>query len=282
MTLHPATRHQRHRLGVDHTPAAPRLGLRRAARPASARSSSSSGPAACSARRPTRYADNADVLAELEGKAGWVWAFQTLGVALAILLVIFAVGLRRRLAGQEPAGSLVPDLAGLGLMLMAVMTLVGTGISTEMFHALRHTDEVDPDTIAAHLAIYNTMAWVWAGGMLTTGAMAVAGLRHGSVSRRLGRFAAVMTVLVGAHPGAAVPVPGGAADGDLPDRVRHLDGPHRSRRAPVDSAPATGRLVHHLDAMTATSTISERADRRATDTATRATATRPSPWRCWC
>ena len=79
---------------------------------------------------------------------------------------------------------------------MAIMTLVGTGISTEMFHALRNTDEVDPDTIAAHLAIYNTMAWVWAGGMLTTGAMAVAGLRHGSVSRRFGRFAAVMTGLV--------------------------------------------------------------------------------------
>ena len=57
-------------------------------------------------------------------------------------------------------------------------------------------NEVDPDTISAHLAIYNTLAWVWAGGLLTTGAMAVAGLRHGSVSRRLGRFAAVISVLV--------------------------------------------------------------------------------------
>ena len=83
-------------------------------------------------------ADNADVLAEVEGKAGWVWAFQTSGIALAVLLAIFAVGLRRRLASQEPAGSLVPDLAGLGLILMSIMTLVGTGISTEMFHALRN------------------------------------------------------------------------------------------------------------------------------------------------
>ena len=63
-------------------------------------------------------------------------------------------------------------------------------------HALRNSDEVDPDTISTHLAIYNTMAWVWAGGLLTTGSVAVAGLRHGSVSRRLGRFAAVMTGLV--------------------------------------------------------------------------------------
>ena len=155
------------------------------------------GPASMLSPSADSYADNADVLAELDGKAGWVWAFQTLGDGLAILLVIFGLGLRRRLAGQEPAGSLVPDLASVGLILMAVMTLVGTGISTEMFHALRHTDEVDPDTVSSHLAIYNTLAWVWAGGILTTGAMAVAGLRHGSVSRRFGRFAAVMTVLVG-------------------------------------------------------------------------------------
>ena len=155
------------------------------------------GPASMLSPSTDSYADNADVLAELDGKAGWVWAFQTLGVGLAILLVIFGLGLRRRLAGQEPAGSLVPDLASVGLILMAIMTLVGTGISTEMFHALLHTDEVDPDTVSSQLAIYNTMAWVWAGGILTTGALAVAGLRHGSVSRRFGRFAAVMTVLVG-------------------------------------------------------------------------------------
>jgi len=192
-TLPPVTRHP-DTAGVDHTPAGRGW----------ARAGLLSGigaliffivPGSMLSPSTDSLADNVDVLAELEGKAGWVWAFQTSGVALAVLLVIFAVGLRRRLAGQEPAGSLVPDLAALGLVLMSVMTLVGTGISTEMFHALRHTDEVDPDTVAAQLAIYNTMAWVWAGGMLTTGAIAVAG-RHGSVSRRLGRFAAVMTGLV--------------------------------------------------------------------------------------
>jgi hypothetical protein len=154
------------------------------------------GPANMLSPSQDSYSDNAKVLAELEGKAGWVWAFQTGGVALALLLVIFAVGLRRRLAGQEPAGSLVPDLSAIGLILMAVMTLVGTGISTEMFQNLRHSDKIDPDTVAAQLAIYNTLAWVWAGGLLTTGAMAVAGLRHGSVSRRFGRFAVVMSVVV--------------------------------------------------------------------------------------
>lgn len=140
--------------------------------------------------------DNAQVLAELDGKQNWVWAFQTGTFAVAVLAVIFGVGLRRRLAGQAPAGSLLPDLAALGLALVAALSLVGGGISTEMFHSLRHADEVDPDTIGAHLALFNTMAWVWAGGILTTGAVAVAGLRHASVGKGLARFSAVMTFLI--------------------------------------------------------------------------------------
>lgn len=153
------------------------------------------GPATQISSSREAYADNVDVLAEIDGKHPWVWAFQVGSVALAILVVLFGVGLRRRLAGQEPAGSLVPDLALIGLVLVAVMLLVGGGISTELFHALRHADESDPDTIAGQLTIFNTMAWVWAGGLLTTGAVAVAG-RHGSVGRGVGRFALAMSVLV--------------------------------------------------------------------------------------
>ena len=133
------------------------------------------------------------MLAELEGKAEWVWAFQTTQLRPGDV----ARGVRRRPAtparrtgtGRQPGAR----LRLIGLLLMAVMSLVGGGISTEMFHALRHADESDPDTISAHLAIYNTMAWVWAGGLLTTGAVALAGIKHGSVSRGLGRFSAVMS-----------------------------------------------------------------------------------------
>lgn len=140
--------------------------------------------------------DNQRVLDELSGAAGWVWAFQTGSVAIALLVAVFGLGLRRRLAGQTPAGSLLPDLAAAGMLLVSALTLVGGGISTEMFHGLRHTDEIDPDTVAAQLAIFNTMAWVWAGGILTTAATAVAGLRHGAVGRKVAIFAAVMTALV--------------------------------------------------------------------------------------
>lgn len=140
--------------------------------------------------------DNALVLEQLDGKQGWVWAFQTMSFVVAVLAAIFGAGLRRRLAGQAPAGSMLPDLSALGLVLVAALTLVGGGISTEMFHSLRNASEVDPDTVGAQLAIFNTLAWVWAGGILTTGAVAVAGLRHASVGKGLARFSAAMTFLI--------------------------------------------------------------------------------------
>ncbi len=140
--------------------------------------------------------DNQEVADHLVGTEGWVWAFQTATFVLAILIVVFGLGLRRRLAGQGPTGSMLPDVAAIGMVLVTALTLVGGGISTEMFWTIHNLDEADPDTLAAQLMIFNTMSWVWAGGILTTSAIAVAGIRHGSVSRGLGRFAAVMTVLI--------------------------------------------------------------------------------------
>lgn len=143
------------------------------------------------------YADNDVLLAELaDGKEPFIWMWQTATFVLALLVVVFGAGLRRRLAAQSPAGSIAPDLAFAGMGLVAALTLVGGGISTEMFHSLLHADEIDPDTVGAHFALFNTMAWVWAGGALTSGAVAVAGLRHGSFGRGAARTAAVMTVLV--------------------------------------------------------------------------------------
>ena len=78
---------------------------------------------------------------------------------------------------------------------------MGGGISTELFWKLQAANndlaDVDPDTVAANLAIYNTMGWVWAGVGLAAGAVAVAGLRHASVGRRLAWFSATMAALVG-------------------------------------------------------------------------------------
>ena len=146
-------------------------------------------------------ADNAEVLDRIAGKGNWVWLFQALMSAAALGLAVFGAGLRRRLDDQEPAGSLAGTVALLGTGLAAALCLVGGGISTELFWSLNAASDdlakVDPDTVAANLAIYNTMGWVWAGVGLAAGAVAVAGLRHASVGRRLAWFSAVMAGLVG-------------------------------------------------------------------------------------
>jgi hypothetical protein len=140
-------------------------------------------------------ADNARLVAELDGAKWAVFAFQVLAVAAAATLAVFAAGLRRRLATQEPAGTLAPAIATIGLGLTAAMCLAGSGMCTELFWNLHNAERTDPDTIAANLAVFNTLAWVWAGVGLTTGAIALAA-RRGSEARWLGRASAVATVLV--------------------------------------------------------------------------------------
>ncbi len=142
-------------------------------------------------------ADNALVHEAVIDGEGAVWAFQVLCSAAALGVTVFAAGLRRKLAAQAPADSLLPSLAAAGLGLVAAMLLVGGGISTELFWSLvQDAEKVDSDTIGAHMAIFNTMSWVWAGIGLTTGVVAVAAIRHGSLPRWLGWFSAVVTVLV--------------------------------------------------------------------------------------
>lgn len=141
-------------------------------------------------------ADNADLAALLTDKAPWVWAYQVMGVATALLIAVFGAGLYRRLSQQAPAQSIAPILSAGGLWLTSALTLVGSGISTEMFHGLRQdTDALDPDTLAAQLAIFNTMGWVWIGAVLTTASVAVVGLKHDAVSRRLAIGSVVITAL---------------------------------------------------------------------------------------
>ncbi len=142
-------------------------------------------------------ADNELVAAAVTDAAPWVWAYQVVTVATAMLVAVFAAGLFRKLSQQGPAQSLCPMLAVSGLLLVSAMSLVGGGICTEMFWGLiQDTSELDADTVAAQMAIYNTMGWVWAGAGLAAAAVAVAGLRHGAVSRALGVGSAVAAALV--------------------------------------------------------------------------------------
>ncbi|MEV6692085.1 hypothetical protein AB0M35_11530 [Micromonospora sp. NPDC051196] len=143
-------------------------------------------------------ADNAGYVAALVERTGYVWAHQVVTVIVIVCLAIFAAGLRRHLAAQEPADSLVPALAATGVGLVLVGLLVGGGISTELFFALGAAEQYDPDVIAPQLTIFATMTWLWGGIGLSAGAVAVGGLRHGSVSRWFAVFSVVIAVLIAA------------------------------------------------------------------------------------
>jgi hypothetical protein len=117
----------------------------------------------------------------------------------AMLIAVFAAGIFRKLSQQAPAQSLAPMIAVGGLFLVSAMLLVGSGICTEMFFGLmQDTDELDPDTVAAQMAIFNTMGWVWVGAGLAAGAVALTGLRHGTVGRGLAIGSAVATFFIAA------------------------------------------------------------------------------------
>lgn len=121
----------------------------------------------------------------------------------ALLLVVFATGLRRHLAAQEPASSSLPDVAAGGLALVAVMLLVGGGISTELWWGLGDLDLADADALGSMYHLVATMAWVWAGAGLTALVVAWAALRHGSAARWIGWVSAVLgalTLLVSLAP----------------------------------------------------------------------------------
>lgn len=157
--------------------------------------------------------DNEAYVAAIADGTGYVWAHQAVCSIVIVCLAVFAAGLRRHLGAQEPADSLVPTLAATGIGLVLVGLLIGGGISTELFFSLGAAEEYDADVIAPQLTIFATMAWLWGGIGLTAGAVAVGGLRHGSVSRWFAVFSAVMALLVAATQLAPVQyialVPGG-------------------------------------------------------------------------
>ncbi|TKJ30539.1 hypothetical protein [Blastococcus sp. CCUG 61487] len=138
------------------------------------------------------YARSADLVSAIEDSAGLVWAQQVVCVVAAACLVVFGTGLRRHLAQQEPAHSLVPGVALGGVLLTAAAVFIGGGISTELVWALTGDTTFDPAIVGSYVGYYATIAWLWGGLGLAAGAVALGGLRRGSV----GRFVTVESLLL--------------------------------------------------------------------------------------
>lgn len=145
----------------------------------------------------------AGVADALHDKAGVLFAFHSITTLGALLMVVFAAGLLRRL--RAGAGdSIAPMVAFGGLLGTAVVSVLGAGLDTEIMMPLAAQDSgVVPDSTAS---FYNnwigTIPWVWVlVGLAGLSVYAVSRLRV--VPRWIGRLGLVLgglTVLLGVSP----------------------------------------------------------------------------------
>ncbi|RNL62387.1 hypothetical protein EFK50_11465 [Nocardioides marmoriginsengisoli] len=99
----------------------------------------------------------------------------------AVLLLVFAPGLRRYLQARVPVSSLLPDVAAGGLLLVVVAQLMGTALTTEFAFGLADTDQVVPETAVFFGHWIGTVPWLWVGAGVAALALGIAGRRHGAV-----------------------------------------------------------------------------------------------------
>jgi hypothetical protein len=142
------------------------------------------------------------VAAALGDKTGVMFVLHTVGMLAAVLLLVFAAGLHRRLRDVAP-DSLAPMIAFAGLAGTAVVAVMGAGLDTEFMTTLGRDEQMVSDPSAA---MYNhwigTIPWLWTlAGLAGLALFAVA--RQGGVPRWIGRVGLVLgglTLLLGISP----------------------------------------------------------------------------------
>jgi hypothetical protein len=138
----------------------------------------------------------------LDEKTGVLFAFHSITTLSALLMVVFAAGLFRRL--RRGAGdSIAPTVAFAGLLGTAVVSVMGAGLDTEVMMVMAAEDGVVPDSTAS---FYNnwigTIPWVWVLAGLA-GLAVYATSRLNVVPRWIGRVGLVMgglAALLGVSP----------------------------------------------------------------------------------
>ncbi|WP_435737884.1 hypothetical protein V5D56_04610 [Cellulosimicrobium sp. PMB13] len=143
------------------------------------------------------------IVADLAGKTGTLLVFHTATIACALLVLVFAAGLRRRLDAQAPAGSLLPTVAGWGLVLVSVAGLLGSGLDTQFMFGLAEADRLVAESGAFYSDWVATIPWLWVGAGVTGVALGAAALRHAAAPRWIGVVGVVLgglTLLTGISP----------------------------------------------------------------------------------
>jgi hypothetical protein len=146
--------------------------------------------------------DTPAIADKLADQTAPMFAFHTFALVGAVLTVVFAAGLHRRLRARLGDASTAPLVAFAGLVGTAVVSVLGSGLDTEFMLALGEKDQIDP----ANAALYNhwigTIPWCWVLAGLAGLAVFVAA-RAGGAPRWIGRVGLVLgglTLLLGISP----------------------------------------------------------------------------------
>jgi hypothetical protein len=118
----------------------------------------------------------------LSEQTAQILVFHTGAMVSALLLLVFAAGLRRRLTRVVPTDSLIPQVAISGLLLVSVALLMGSALTTEFVFGTKDPDLLVPETAAMFGHWINTVPWVWGGAGVAAIALGLAGRKYAATS----------------------------------------------------------------------------------------------------
>lgn len=150
---------------------------------------------------PDIQGDSAAIADKLATQTTPAFVFHTLALLSAVLLVVFAAGLARRMRSTDHDG-LAPQVASAGLIGTAVVSVIGTSLDTEFLFGLPHQDQLVDANVVMYGHWIGTVPWCWVLAGLAGLALHLAG-RRGGVPRWIGRVGLVLgglTLLAGISP----------------------------------------------------------------------------------
>ncbi len=145
--------------------------------------------------------DPVAILAKLEDQTGAMYAFHTFTTIGAVLMLVFAAGLYRRLRTVLP-DSILPTLALSGLIGTAFVSIMGSGLDTEFMMGIPQDDAVLPTSAVMYNHWIGTIPWLWTLAGLAGVSLFVA-FRRGGVPRWIGLVGLLLgglTLLLGISP----------------------------------------------------------------------------------
>lgn len=129
-------------------------------------------------------------------------AFHTFTMVSAVLMVVFAAGLYRRLRATADRDSVLPLVAFSGVLITAIVMILGAGLDTEFIFAAGDDAMVVPESAAFYNHWIGTIPWCW--GLLGLSGVTLFGAsRTGGVPKWIGLVGLVgggLTLLLGISP----------------------------------------------------------------------------------